>query len=57
MGIDRAERWLTARQLLQHAERSQADSNLPPPQKTREEVESDFKELLLFFWDWEMNLV
>ena len=47
MGIDRAERWLTAWQLLQLAERSQAESNLP--EKPREEVESDFKELLFVF--------
>lgn len=35
MGIDRAERWLTAWQLLQHAERSQAESNLPEKPRGR----------------------
>ena len=58
MGIDRAERWLTAWQLLQLAERSQAESNLP--EKPREEVESDFKELLFVFLGlriWKMNFV
>lgn len=57
MGIDRAERWLTARQLLQHAERSQADSNLQPSRKTLRRGGEWFLELLFFFLDWEMNFV